>query len=57
MAKAMKAMMAMTAMKATRVVKKKVISARLTKRNAFFGKIDKTKTDPKKTDLIKNKAD
>merc|ERR1712057_40432 len=50
MAKAMKAMKAMTAMK------KKVVSARLAKRHAFFGKIDKTQTGLKKTDLVKNKA-
>merc|ERR1711865_295390 len=52
MAKAMKAMAATKAMKA---MKKKVVSARLAKRHAFFGKIDKTQTGLKKTDLIKNK--
>merc|ERR1712193_356507 len=49
MAKAMKAMKAMAAMK------KKVISARLAKRHAFFGKIDKTQSGLKKSDLVKNK--
>merc|ERR1712167_274674 len=32
------------------------ISARLAKRHAFFGKLDKTATGLKKTDLVKNKA-
>merc|ERR1739841_21606 len=53
---AMKAMKAMAAMKAMKAMKKKVISARLAKRHAFFGKIDKTQTGLKKSDLIKNKA-
>merc|ERR1739841_419975 len=53
---AMKAMKAMAAMKAMRAMKKKVVSARLAKRHAFFGKIDKTKTGLKKSDLIKNKS-
>merc|ERR1712025_1219742 len=56
MAKAMKAMKAMAAMKAMKAMKKKVISARLAKRHAFFGKIDKTKTGLKKSDLIRNKT-
>ena len=56
MAKAMKAMKAMAAMKAMRAMKKKVISARLAKRHAFFGKLDKTVSGLKKTDLIKNKS-
>merc|ERR1719263_2268498 len=56
MAKAMKAMKAMAAMKAMKAMKKKVISARLARRHAFFGKIDKTKTGLKKSDLVKNKA-
>merc|ERR1712138_289108 len=56
MAKAMKAMKAMAAMKAMRAMKKKVISARLARRHAFFGKIDKTKTGLKKSDLMKNKS-
>merc|ERR1719335_729076 len=34
----------------------KKVSARLAKRHAFFGKIDKTATGLKKTDLVKNKA-
>merc|ERR1711959_3174 len=53
MAKAMKAMKAMAAMRA---MKKKVVSARLAKRHAFFGKIDKTQSGLKKTDLVKNKS-
>merc|ERR1712057_121282 len=56
MAKAMKAMKAMAAMKAMKAMKKKVISARTARRHAFFGKIDKTKTGLKKSDLIRNKA-
>merc|ERR1712072_1167082 len=52
MAKAMRA--AMKARKAMKAMK--VVSARLAKRHAFFGKIDKTKTGLKKTDLVKNKA-
>merc|ERR1712093_757533 len=53
---AMKAMKAMAAMKAMRAMKKKPISARLAKRHAFFGKLDKTATGLKKTDLVKNKS-
>ena len=48
MAKAMRAMKAMRA--------KKPVSARLAKRHAFFGKIGKTATGLKKTDLVKNKT-
>merc|ERR1712118_296689 len=55
-AKAMKAMKAMAAMKAMKVMKKKPISAKLAKRHAFFGKIDKTATGLKKTDLVQNKT-
>jgi hypothetical protein len=51
-----KAMKAMAAMKAMRAMKKKVISARLARRHAFAGKLDKTKTGLKKSDLMKNKA-
>merc|ERR1711977_519879 len=51
---AMKAMKEMKAMKAMKAMKK--ISARLAKRHAFFGKISKTKTGLKKTDLIKTKS-
>merc|ERR1712146_763484 len=51
-----KAMKAMAAMKAMRAMKKKVISARLARRHAFAGKIDKTKTGLKKSDLMKNKS-
>merc|ERR1719352_1284654 len=47
---------AMAAMKAMRAMKKKVVSARLAKRHAFFGKIDKTKTGLKKSDLVLNKT-
>ena len=56
MAKAMKAMKAMAAMKAMRAMKKKVISAKLAKRHAFFGKIDKTRSGLKKSDLVLNKG-
>merc|ERR1711907_499871 len=55
MAKAMKAMKAMAAMKAMKAMKKKPISAKLAKRHAFFGKIDKTATGLKKTDLVESK--
>ena len=55
MAKAMKAMKAMAAMKAMKAMKKKPISAKLAKRHAFFGKIDKTATGLKKTDLVQSK--
>merc|ERR1712078_284640 len=51
-----KAMKAMAAMKAMKVMKKKPISAKLAKRHAFFGKIDKTATGLKKTDLVKSKS-
>merc|ERR1711918_13403 len=51
-----KAMKAMAAMKAMKAMKKKVISARLARRHAFLGKIDKTKTGLKKSDLIRNKS-
>merc|ERR1711981_388913 len=50
MAKAMRAAMR-RAMKA-----KKPVSARLAKRHAFFGKITKTASGLKKTDLVKNKS-
>ena len=56
MAKAMKAMKAMAAMKAMKAMKKKPISAKLAKRHAFFGKIDKTATGLKKSDLVKSKS-
>merc|ERR1719161_1160052 len=56
MAKAMKAMKAMAAMKAMKAMKKQPISAKLAKRHAFFGKIDKTVTGLKKTDLVKSKS-
>merc|ERR1712224_1146235 len=49
-------MKAMAAMKAMKAMKKKVISARLAKRHAFFGKIDKTKSGLKKSDLVRNKS-
>merc|ERR1712185_719604 len=52
---AMKAMKAMAAMKAMKAMKKKPISAKLAKRHAFFGKIDKTATGLKKSDLVQNK--
>merc|ERR1711976_614175 len=55
MAKAMKAMKAMAAIKAMKAMKKKPISAKLAKRHAFFGKLDKTATGLKKTDLVQNK--
>merc|ERR1712196_664381 len=55
MAKAMKAMKAMAAMKAMKAMKKKPISAHLSKRHAFFGKIDKSKTGLRKSDLVQNK--
>merc|ERR1711934_619208 len=41
--------------KAMRAMKKKVISARLAKRHAFAGKITKTATGLKKSDLVENK--
>merc|ERR1711881_185200 len=56
MAKAMKAMKAMAAMKAMKAMKKKPISAKLAKRHAFFGKLDKTKTGLKKSDLVQSKS-
>ena len=60
MAKAMKAMKAMRAMKAAapkamRAMKKKVISAKLARRHAFAGKIDKTKGGLVKSALVMNK--
>merc|ERR1719181_1426733 len=45
----------MAAMKAMKAMKKKPVSAKLAKRHAFFGKIDKTATGLKKTDLVQNK--
>ena len=56
MAKAMKAMKAMAAMKAMKAMKKKVVSASLAKRHAFAGKIAKTATGLKKSDLVKTKT-
>merc|ERR1739847_147943 len=56
MAKAMKAMKAMAAMKAMKAMKKKVVSAKLAKRHAFFGKLDKTATGLKKSDLVQTKS-
>merc|ERR1719420_2621965 len=50
----MKAMAAMKAMRAMKAMK--AISARLAKRHAFFGKIDKTKTGLKKSDLMLSKT-
>ena len=52
----MKAMKVMKAMKAMKAMKKKPISAKLAKRHAFFGKIDKTATGLKKSDLVKSKS-
>merc|ERR1719335_871799 len=46
----------MAAMKAMKAMKKKPISAKLAKRHAFFGKIDKTATGLKETDLVKSKS-
>merc|ERR1712146_582994 len=37
-------------------MKKKPVSAKLAKRHAFFGKIDKTATGFKKTDLVQTKT-
>merc|ERR1719345_127153 len=51
----MRAMKA-AAPKAMRAMKKKVISAKLARRHAFAGKLDKTKTGLKKTDLVMNKS-
>merc|ERR1719345_221408 len=51
-----RAMKAAAPAKAMKAMKKKVVSARLAKRHAFFGKLDKTKTGLKKSDLVKNKA-
>merc|ERR1712144_181581 len=51
-----KAMKAMAAMKAMKAMKKKPGSAKLAKRHAFFGKIDKTATGLKKTDLVQTKS-
>merc|ERR1712159_548182 len=55
MARAMKAMKAMAAMKAMKAMKKKPVSAHLSKRHAYFGKIDKSKSGLKKSDLVQNK--
>merc|ERR1712021_192680 len=55
-AKAMKGRaMKAAAPKAMKAMKKKVISARLARRHAFAGKINKTKTGLTKSDLVKNK--
>merc|ERR1711918_175649 len=43
------------AMKAMKAMKKKPISAKLAKRHAFFGKLDKTASGLKKTDLVQSK--
>jgi hypothetical protein len=51
--KVMKKKAAMKAMKARRAMKK--VSASLAKRHAFAGKIAKTATGLKKSDLVKNK--
>merc|ERR1712182_26958 len=56
MAKAMKAMKAMAAMKAMGAMKKKPISAKLARRHVFAGKIDKTKTGLKASDLKLSKT-
>merc|ERR1711918_26245 len=56
MAKAMKAMKAMAAMKAMKAMKKKPISAKLARRHVFAGKIDKTKTGLKASDLKLSKT-
>merc|ERR1719247_1733130 len=53
---AMKRAMKAAAPKAMRAMKKKVISARLAKRHAFFGKLAKTNSGLTKSDLVKNKA-
>merc|ERR1712094_112325 len=50
-----KAMKAMAAMKAMKAMKKKPVSAKLAKRHAFFGKLDKTASGLKKTDLVQSK--
>merc|ERR1711865_36386 len=42
--------------KAMKAMKKKVISARLAKRHAFAGKIDKTNGGLAKSGLVKNKS-
>jgi hypothetical protein len=55
MAKAMKAMKAMAAMKAMRAMKKKPVSARTAKRQAFAGKIDKTNGGLAASSLVMNK--
>merc|ERR1719313_3252640 len=39
-----------------KAMKKKPVSAHLAKRHAFFGKIDKTATGLKKTDLVQTKT-
>merc|ERR1712146_394874 len=56
MAKAMKAMKAMAAMKAMKVMKKKPMGAKLARRHVFAGKIDKTKTGLKASDLKMSKT-
>merc|ERR1711934_555333 len=53
---AMKRAMKAAAPKAMRAMKKKVISARLAKRHAFFGKLSKTTSGLTKSDLVKNKS-
>ena len=55
MAKAMKAMKAMAAMKAMKAMKKKAISARTAVRQAFAGKISKTKGGLTASSLVKSK--
>merc|ERR1712194_569708 len=52
---AMKRAMKAAAPKAMKAMKKKVISAKLARRHAFAGKINKTKTGLTKSDLVKNK--
>merc|ERR1712188_209859 len=54
MAKVMRAAMRAAMRRAMKA--KKPVSARLAKRHAFFGKIAKTATGLKKTDLVKNKS-
>merc|ERR1711988_1822266 len=56
MAKAMKAMKAMAAMKAMKAMKKKPILAKLARRHVFAGKISKTKTGLKASDLKMSKT-
>ena len=52
----MKAMKAMAAMKTMKATKKKPISAKLARRHVFAGKIDKTKTGLKASDLKLSKS-